>query len=248
MTLKLLVSVRDEQEAADALSGGADWIDCKEPHAGPLGAVSVSVARRIAQTLNGRSPLSAAMGELVDWPNSPSRELLAVSEIQVMKLGLKSCANLPDWQTQWRRAFDAVHAVGKQLAAVIYADWQMAHAPSHEEVLECALAAGCRYLLVDTYQKNSAHKKAASSVELFPPGELARLMHVAIQWGLTTVMAGNLQRADFLQLAELSIDVIAVRGAACRENRSARIDQELVRELHTQLNALNSREKIYQPL
>ncbi|MDZ4657425.1 MAG: (5-formylfuran-3-yl)methyl phosphate synthase [Bythopirellula sp.] len=243
MTLKLLVSVRDEREAADALSGGADWIDFKEPHAGPLGAVSVSVARRIAQTLNGGCPLSAALGELADWPSSLSRELLAVPEIQVVKLGLKSCTELPDWQTQWRRAFDAVHAAGKQLAAVIYADWQMTHAPSPQEVLECALAAGCRYLLIDTYEK-----KSVSSVERFSPGELARHMHVAQRGGMTTVLAGNLQVTNFAQLADLPVNVIAVRGAACRENRLARIDPELVRELRTRLNALNSRKKIYQPL
>jgi uncharacterized protein (UPF0264 family) len=34
----LLVSVRDAAEAADALAGGADLIDVKEPNAGSLGA------------------------------------------------------------------------------------------------------------------------------------------------------------------------------------------------------------------
>lgn len=243
MTLQLLVSVRDEQEAADALSGGADWIDCKEPHAGPLGAVTASAAQRIAQVLSGRCPLSAALGELADWSHSPSQELLAVSEIQVVKLGLKSCADLPDWPTQWQRAFGAIHAAGKQLAAVIYADWQIARAPSPQEVLECALAAGCQYLLVDTFQKDSI-----SSIDILSTRELARYLHAALEGGMMIVLAGNLQVTNFAQLVDLPVNVIAVRGAACRENRSARIDSELVRELRTRLNALNSREKIYQPL
>ena len=34
---KLLVSVRDAAEAIDALAGGADLIDVKEPLAGSLG-------------------------------------------------------------------------------------------------------------------------------------------------------------------------------------------------------------------
>lgn len=244
MTLKLLVSVRDEREAAAALAGGADWIDCKEPNAGPLGAVSVSVARRIARVVDGRCPLTAALGELADWRGSPFRELLAVPEIAVVKLGLQNCAELPDWRKHWCQAFDSAATADKQLAAVIYADWQVANAPSPQEVLECALAIGCRYLLIDTFKKN----QTVSSIDLLSVGELARLLHVAFQGGLTSVLAGNLEAANFAQISNLPVQIVAVRGAACRGHRTAQIDGELVRELRTHLIATNSRKKNFQPL
>ena len=61
---KLLVSVRSANEAEAALDGGADLIDVKEPHHGALGRTSVKVLREIAVAVAGRTPLSAALGEL----------------------------------------------------------------------------------------------------------------------------------------------------------------------------------------
>ena len=59
---RLLVSVRDADEAEEALAGGADWIDLKEPLDGPLGAVSTARAREVVQCVTGRAPTSAAAG------------------------------------------------------------------------------------------------------------------------------------------------------------------------------------------
>ncbi len=44
----LLVSVRDESEAREALAGGATIVDVKEPGRGPLGAAAGDVTARIA--------------------------------------------------------------------------------------------------------------------------------------------------------------------------------------------------------
>ncbi len=239
--LRLLVSVRDEQEAADALAGGADWIDCKEPHVGALGAVSVDVARRVAQVVDGRCSLSAALGELKEWNQSQAQQLLSVPEVQVVKLGLSNCTKCNDWTSLWCEAFQAVNHAGKQLAAVIYADWQAACAPHPDEVLQLAREVGCQYLLIDTFEK-----KSASSLQIFSRTEVARLMHIARLGGMTTVIAGNLRAADFTQLADLPVDVVAVRGAACGGNRLARIDTELVKLLQSELSKLNCCGEIYQ--
>ena len=45
--MHLLVSVRNAEEAAAALAGGADVIDAKDPAAGALGPVPVQVFREI---------------------------------------------------------------------------------------------------------------------------------------------------------------------------------------------------------
>lgn len=239
--LRLLVSVRDEQEAVDALAGGADWIDCKEPQVGALGAVSVDAARRIAQVVGGRCSLSAALGELKEWNQSQARQLLSVPEVRVVKLGLSNCTKCNDWRFRWREAFQVVSHAGKQLAAVIYADWQAVCAPHPDEVLQLAREVGCQYLLIDTFEK-----KSVSSLQIFSRTEVARLMHIAHLGGMHTVIAGNLQAADFAQLADLPVDVVAVRGAACGGNRLARIDTELVKLLQSELSKLNCCREIYQ--
>lgn len=233
--VKLLVSVRDRAEATDALLGGADWVDCKEPESGPLGAVLTHDAKLIAAAVAGDRPLSAAMGELLDWPNSPAQELLAVTGIQVVKLGLARCRELSGWQAQWRQVFEVARAARKELAAVIYADWQVAGAPTPEHIIDCASEAGCQYLLVDTFVKQSS-----TSLDIFSAEVLDRLLQFVHQAGMTTVLAGNLQAEDFAQVAKLPVDVIAVRSAACRDHRCAAIDKNLVHDLHARLNAINA--------
>jgi (5-formylfuran-3-yl)methyl phosphate synthase len=234
--LQLLVSVRDESEAADALAGGANWIDFKEPWLGSLGAVSADVAEQMTHMVRGRCPLSAALGELSDWPQANVQQLLAIAEIRVVKLGLRGCADVVHWQAQWRSAFETAHAAGKQLAAVIYADWQAAAAPAPAEVLQLALDVGCRYLLIDTY-----HKQNESSVDILSWAELARVLHISRQGGMTTVLAGNLKIANLLQVAELPVEMVAVRGAVCQGTRTGRVDKNLVREFRRRLSCITAR-------
>jgi (5-formylfuran-3-yl)methyl phosphate synthase len=236
--MKLLVSVRDSAEASVALAGGADWIDLKEPNAGPLGAVSFDVAHSIVQVVAGRCPLSAALGELADWPDTNEHELFRIPEISVVKVGLSNCAKVRDWSLRWQAIFSECLNSRRNLAAVIYADWRMACAPTPDEILHVAIETKCRYLLIDTFEK-----QAGSSISILSLEELARLAHVARQAGMTTVLAGSLQEFDFAQIAELPIELVAVRGAACRANRTCRLDRALVSHLRHRLSEEENRAK-----
>ena len=60
--VRLLISVRNAFEAENALAGGADLIDIKEPANGSLGPADVSKGHEIASVVRGRRPLSAAWG------------------------------------------------------------------------------------------------------------------------------------------------------------------------------------------
>jgi (5-formylfuran-3-yl)methyl phosphate synthase len=235
---QLLVSVRDATEAVDALDGGADWIDCKEPLAGPLGAVTVDVAREIVQAVAGQCPVSAALGELIDWPKSAVQKLLAVGELCVLKLGLRDCGMLPDWSERWISAFQVVRLAGKDLAAVIYADWLAAQAPRPREVITAALSVGCRFLLVDTFVKDNK-----SSLEFFCRDELTQLSQLARQGGMTTALAGSLRVADLPHLAGLPLDLVAVRGAVCQGKRTARVGKDRVCEFRSALKRVVVEEK-----
>jgi (5-formylfuran-3-yl)methyl phosphate synthase len=232
--MKLLVSVRDATEACDAVAGGADWIDLKEPLAGALGAVSAHVAQTVVGMIGKERPISAALGELSTWKETFSGELLSIPEISVVKLGLAQCGRLPVWQSQWHDAFETCSHHGKSLAAVVYADWCEVDAPRPEAVLECACRAGGKYLLIDTF-----HKQDLSSIEILGRVFLSRLLHQARLRGLTTVLAGRLRVNDLPYLADLPVDVVAIRSAACGGQRTSQLDAAMVRLFRCRLSEAN---------
>src|SRR4051794_2290794 len=104
----LLVSVRSAAEALAALAGGADVIDVKEPKNGSLGAADDDTISAVVRAVNGRAPVSAALGELVDSIGSLNRSSgrMLVHGISLFKLGLAGSGAHDEWQTRWQLAID----------------------------------------------------------------------------------------------------------------------------------------------
>ena len=229
---KLLVSVRDSEEVLAALAGGADWIDLKEPNAGPLAAVDLPVAQAAVQSLAGRRTLSAALGELRDWDTSPARKLLAVAGLEVVKLGLAGCARQSDWQQRWQAVAIAAGKSDKQLVAVVYADWQHIDAPAPTDVISAAQLAGSRFLLIDTYDKSKG-----STFDHLSNRELGQILLRAKRAGLMTVLAGSITTELIGQLPVSAIDMVAVRGAVCRGDRTDRVEAGLIENFRNSLAA-----------
>ena len=223
-TPKLLVSVRNADEVKAALAGGADWIDLKEPNAGPLAPVDAVIARQAAEDLNGRRPLSAALGELREWDCGAAIRVLSINELSVVKLGLAGCAKIPDWQDRWLAIARQVEDLGKQLAAVIYADWRSAHAPSPREMLGLAREIDHRYLLVDTFNKTDG-----STFDHLSKRELADILDIAKQAPMTTVLAGRMNR-ELLGKIPQQVDMVAVRGGVCCGDRTSCVEAQLVKD------------------
>lgn len=216
----LLVSVRNAHEARAAVAGGADIIDVKEPLHGALGAAAPHVWREVRRAVGSDRPLSAALGELDQWELNDCRQSL--SGFQFAKLGLAGCANRERWVQDWQRALwelpDEVTRV-----AVAYADGQAARAPSLDDVITRGAELGCRVLLVDTYDKTQGGLfDHLACNELVPAIDLAR------HSGMQVVLAGSLSQQTIPLARTLSPDFIAVRGAACRGNRTDCIDASLV--------------------
>jgi len=227
----LLVSVRDVAETRAAMDGGADWIDLKEPRRGALGAVDAEMAAEVAKLLAGRLPLSAAAGELKDWPSESVDWLLDVEGIQWLKLGLAECATSDDWQNRWQQAAETIAAAGKQLVAVCYADASRAKAPSFDQIVAVAerqIAAVAEqgkmhYLLIDTFDKKNGPLVAS------PAGSaLEEWLQAARRASLSTVVAGGLSRENLACLPREGIDMIAVRGGVCAGERTGTVESELV--------------------
>lgn len=228
---KLLVSVRSVAEANAALRGGADWIDLKEPAAGPLGAVTAALASDIVEIVGGRAAVSAAAGELLDWSTSPARALLQVAGVSQLKLGLCGCAQ-PDWPELWRTAQSEIAEAGKELVAVIYADHAAADSPPPADIVSLAIDARARWLLVDTFDK-----RGDALLDCLTADELRALFQRAQRHGLTTACAGRLTHDAITTLPLEAIDVVAVRSAACGGDRSGTVCAEQVAALQQILNA-----------
>jgi uncharacterized protein (UPF0264 family) len=231
-TPRLLVSVRDAAEAVEALAGGADWIDLKEPRRGPLGAVDAVTARDVVDVVAGRVPVSAAAGELCDWPGAAA-ELLDVDGFSLLKLGLAGCADRNAWPDAWRRAHERIAAAGKQLTAVIYADSIAASAPPAHSILGAAAQLSCPWVLWDTFDK-----AGAPLAQHISDMQLATLLFAARRHGMKSVVAGRLSPASISLLPGELIDMIGVRGAACRGSRDSTVCRECVAELRDALDAM----------
>jgi (5-formylfuran-3-yl)methyl phosphate synthase len=231
---KLLVSVRSSAEAEAALRGGADWIDLKEPASGALGALSAQAAKEIIELVDGLANISAAAGELLDWPTSPARELLQIAGIRQLKLGLSGCCTLA-WREKWLTAQRETAAAGKELVAVAYADDVAADSPAPANVAALAISASCRWLLVDTFDKRSGGLLACLA-----SAELGALFRCVRERGVTTAAAGRLTPVAIAGLPLETIDVVAVRSAACGGDRGGTVRAEHVATLRQLLQAVGT--------
>ena len=217
---KLLVSVRNVDEALAALAGGADLIDIKEPDRGSLGAADPAVWAAIRQAIGYERPLSVALGEL--WEPGLEERLRHASLADYAKVGLSGCACSETWQPYWRDQFSALD-VRVQRVAVIYADAEAAKAPQPQAILDAATTLGCRTVLIDTFTKSQGN--------LLTYFSLPRLQDLLLQCRerqLQLALAGSLNESLFGRLRQLDIDWLALRGAVCEGGRTGRVSHQRV--------------------
>jgi uncharacterized protein (UPF0264 family) len=255
---QLLVSVRNTQEAQQAVAGGTDWIDLKAPQQGPLGPVDIKTAREVAEVFSTSHPLSAAAGELLDWQSQSKRQsqgkriaqevrpslikpkidnsghhLMGIPGIRLLKLGLAGCDSSPHWRDQWCGIQAEVQQAGKQLVAVAYADWKKAAAPHPKQILEHASSHGCETLLIDTYCKSKG-----TVLDCLCLRDLTSLLECAHKGALRTVLAGSLSINSLSQLIALPVSLIAVRGAVCTGGRNGTLQKDRIKQFRHALRAL----------
>ncbi len=238
----LLVSVRSAEEAVAAVEGGAGIIDVKEPLRGPLGMASVETIFTVASAVKGMAglPVSAALGEVLDWRAEPIPVL--PPHLRYAKVGLAGLAHEPHWPALWRAVrdeFDVLRGKPLEWVAVGYADHLEAASPELEAVLEAGIEAGCKVFLVDTWNKTGERL-----IDLLSIAELTQLSLRARQAGVAIALAGRVQAEDIRHLLVCRPEIIAVRGAACASGqRESIIDRGRVAAL---VNAL-SKSTSHQP-
>jgi uncharacterized protein (UPF0264 family) len=243
---KLLVSVRDIDEAKAAIDGGCDVLDMKEPTRGSLGMVDAKTMNAVADWMcaaESTIPLSAAFGEAIDWQGDHSAQ--DVDEIaprceylRYFKLGLaQTTNNSENWVTIWDRARFHVERFCQQTnlnwIAVAYVDWQRANAPSPDSVIKVATDNGCVGVLFDTFIKDGK-----SLLEWIDSERLAELAARLRQANQLIAVAGGLNASHLNELETVEPDIVAIRTAACRfAERSNCVTASAVSQFRNQLHS-----------
>ena len=223
--MRLLVSVRDVREAEDALAGGADVIDVKEPVHGALGAADARVIRAVARCVNGRKPVSIVLGDLTDVCSAVElTDAARRSGASMVKIGLGGVRNAAIARHLIRAV--SARAVSVSTVVVAYGDAARARSLDAERILELASAAGARGLVLDTYDKSGPSLSA-----FVARTRLEQIIDHAHGAGLFVGVAGKLGRQDIDAMRDLGVDLFGVRGAVCTEGRTARLVRERVRVL-----------------
>jgi len=235
---RLLVSVRNAEEAVLALRGGAALIDVKEPTAGSLGRANDQVVSEVLTLVAGKVPVSAALGEWRDWggqllhPLTQGGSLLhpltqgGSPGIAFLKWGLAGAA--ADWADRLRDVRQQIESnTATRIVYVAYADWQRAAAPCPGEVVRRAVLDRAAVLLVDTWCKDGT-----CLLDWLSVAELADLIAPCRTAGVRLALAGSLGPTEICRLQPLQPDWFAVRGAVCdRRERGGLLLLERVEQL-----------------
>jgi uncharacterized protein (UPF0264 family) len=223
--MRLLVSVRNAAEAAEAIDGGADIVDAKEPAAGALGTVALQTFEAIARTVGGTRLLTAALGDAADEDGVRTLAgAFTAAGADLVKVGL---AGTSDGKRATALLASAAAAAGsRRVVAVAYADHWRAGSPAPADVVRVAARLRLAGILLDT-----ADKQAARLCRLLSPPALAEWVESAHHSGLVVAIAGKLTAEDVAALRSTPVDIVGVRGAACEGGRTGRVSAARVRLL-----------------
>ncbi len=224
--IQLLVSVKDAAEAELCLQHHVDWIDLKNPDAGPLGAPTLAIARPVADALGHQQQRSVALGELCDLQPNVVEQL--ARWFPIVKVGLagrpsnsgvpSQTESAPEWRDRLVRLATQVQDWGARLVPVIYGDWSSCGAPAPQQVIDVAAELQSPYVLLDTYDKQRSHLLDWLSI-----AEITTICRRLRPQGTQVVAAGRLSEHQWPQLQALPIAAIGVRGAVCSGPRTGRV-------------------------
>jgi (5-formylfuran-3-yl)methyl phosphate synthase len=229
--MRLLVSVRNAEEARAAVAGGAEIIDAKEPSLGALGAVSIEVLREIIGAVNGMRPVSAALGDSGDAEALASAARAAAEAgAMFVKVGFADVRELAAVRARLARVMDGALLPTSPCAvvAVAYADWDEVGGAAPSTVLAAAAAEGAMGVLVDTVRKDGA-----GLFRCLGRAALGSLVREARERSLLVALAGRITVEDLAFAYEAGAEIAGVRGAACEYGREGRVREGRVRELVT---------------
>jgi (5-formylfuran-3-yl)methyl phosphate synthase len=212
--LLLLISPINTEEALEAIEGGADIIDVKNPKEGSLGANFPWVIKNIRELTPKSMQVSATVG---DVPYKPGTVSLAaagavVSGADYIKIGLYGTKNYQEALEVMENAVKAVKDLNDQALVVAsgYADAHRIGAVEPMDIPRVAADSGADLAMVDT-----AVKDGKTLFDYMDEDAILEFTDGIHDYGLRSALAGSVKEEHLQKLSELGCDVVGIRGAAC---------------------------------
>ncbi|HBE67987.1 MAG TPA: hypothetical protein DDW52_07540 [Planctomycetaceae bacterium] len=222
---QLLVSVKSAAEAKLAQSAGVDWIDLKNPEAGPLGRPDLGTLSATIETLCDWPKLSVALGELSEIESSRTAqpELEMARRFPIAKLALAETWTEQATGDLVARIQNCFPHSEDWLVPVAYGDWQLCAAPPISSVVKIAQELSSRYVLIDTYTKDGRNL-----LDFVERSNLTHWIDVAGDKGVEVVLAGSLRMRHVEQLWDTGAAAFGIRGAVCNGRRTGDVNLEKI--------------------
>lgn len=224
--MKLLVSVRSEEEALAAADAGADFIDLKEPSAGALGGLPAATIRGILARLGerpgelSRPPVSATIGDFpagdIDAILSRVREVHDCG-VDHVKVGVERGPDAP-------ALLHALAGLGLPLIPVLIAD----------DGIDAGLVAGAAAGSFPAVMLDTADKRSGTLLDIVPEAQLRAFIATVRGAGAAAGLAGALRLVDVPRLLSLDPDFAGFRSAVCAPSPAGRagpLDPARIRRL-----------------
>jgi uncharacterized protein (UPF0264 family) len=215
--LKLLISPINETEALEAIRGGADIIDVKNPVEGALGANYPWVIKNIKQLIPKGTELSCTLGDVPNLPGSISLAAYGAATLGVdyIKVGLYGFINQKDAIYLLQQVCKAAKTLNPHITVVAagYADAEKIGTLSPQLIPKIAKTAGADIAMLDTATKNGTNLFTYQTT-----AQLEAFIQTAHKNGLQAALAGSLRKQDIPTIKKLGADIVGLRGAACTNN------------------------------
>ncbi len=212
--MRVLISPKNESEAREAINGGADIIDVKNPQEGSLGANFPWVIRSIRNLVPPSIEVSATIGDFPHLPGSASLAALgaACSGADYVKVGLRGSHSVADATFLMEHVTKAVKDFDrcKKVVVAAYADYKRAGTIAPIRLPEVAEQAYCDVVMVDTLVKDGT-----SLFDFMDAAACAAFVDEGHARNLDVALAGSIKLQHIPALKELGADIIGIRGAAC---------------------------------
>ncbi len=233
----LLISPINTDEALEAIEGGADIIDVKNPKEGSLGANFPWVIKSIREMTPLGMHVSATLG---DVPYKPGTVSLAaagavVSGADYIKVGLYGTKNYDEAVEVMENVVRSVREFDKNALIVAsgYADAHRIDAVDPMEIPRIASDSGADLAMLDT-----AVKDGSTLFDHMNSDKLQVFNNTIHDFGLKSALAGSVKKNQLGLLDEIGCDVVGIRGAACTggDRNKGSIHRDAVAELKTMID------------
>jgi len=234
--VKLLISPQNIKEGIEAIAGGADIVDVKNPKEGSLGANFPWVIKEVKQLIQDNNnecvELSCTLGEMPNFPGSMALAAYGAASLNVdyIKVGLNGVQTIQKAIDLLENIVHAVKMCNSKIRIVIvgYGDYIRVNSIEPQLVVEAAVAVKADIVMLDTAIKDGKTLFDFQTVQ-----QLEEFINTAHKHQLMVALAGSLQSQNLPIVKKLGADFVGLRGAACQNNNrdTGYITRERVREL-----------------